>query len=250
MSEFNACLRSGKVSFGDDLCSVAEVTHLFRVKATKLPYHNWFTVPGKENTIACLLSENGGDGWQNARKIGPMCDKRGWNEILVIEEFNKDSEKTAARIADELARPLTRYVFWREERAGATWYKSYGIFTVDADSTRATLGTDNPRVVYRRISKTAECLKVEEVKTAFSDGEFKALAGKTVEFDFLDDLAVVAEGKDKTPGGVSAMPGDKFFVKEATSQFLHVAACSAEGEGILLAVPRRDFELGYARVLP
>ena len=168
MSEFNACLRSGKVSFGDDLQSVAEVTHLFGVKATKLPYHNWFTVPGKENTIACLLSENGGDGWQNARKIGPMCDKRGWNEILVIEEFNKDSEKTAARIADELARPLTRYVFWREERAGAAWYKSYGTFAVDADSTRATLGTDNPRVVYRRISKTAECLKVEEVKTAFS----------------------------------------------------------------------------------
>ena len=179
-----------------------------------------------------------------------MCDKRGWNEILVIEEFNKDSEKTAARIADELARPLTRYVFWREERAGATWYKSYGTFTVDADSTRATLGTDNPRVVYRRISKTAECLKVEEVKTAFSDGEFKALAGKTVEFDFLDDLAVVAEGKVKTPGGVSAMPGDKFVVKEATSHVLHVTACSAEGEGILLAVPRRDFELGYARVLP
>ena len=179
-----------------------------------------------------------------------MCDKRGWNEILVIEEFNKDSEKTAARIADELARPLTRYVFWREERAGAAWYKSYGTFAVDADSTRATLGTDNPRVVYRRISKTAECLKVEEVKTAFSDDEFRALAGKTVEFDFLDDLAVVAEGKGKTPGGVSAMPGDKFVVKEATSQFLHVAACSAEGEGILLAVPRRDFELGYARVLP
>ena len=105
-------------------------------------------------------------------------------------------------------------------------------------------------MLFRSISKTVECLKVEEVKTAFSDGEFKALAGKTVEFDFLDDLAVVAEGKDKTPGGVSAMPGDKFFVKEATSQFLHVAACSAEGEGILLAVPRRDFELGYARVLP
>ena len=40
MSEFNACLRSGKVSFGDDLRSVAEVTHLFGVKATKLPYHN------------------------------------------------------------------------------------------------------------------------------------------------------------------------------------------------------------------
>ena len=250
MSEFNSCLRSGKVSFGDDLHSVAEVTHLFGVMATKLPYHNWFNVPGKENTIACLLSEDGGDGWHNARKIGPTCDKRGWNEILVIDEFNKDSEKTAARIADELARPLTRYVFWHEERAGATWYKFYGTFTVDADSTRATLGTDNPRVVYRLASKTAECLKAEEVKTVFSDDEFTALVGKTVEFDFLDELAVVADGKDKARGDVSAMPGDKFVVKETTSQLAIVVACSAEGESVLLAVPRRDFELGYVRVLP
>ena len=250
MSEFNSCLRSGKVSFGDDLRSVAEVTHLFGVKATKLPYHNWFNVPGRENTIACLLSEDGGDGWHNVRKVGPTCDKRGWNEILGIDEFNKDSEKTAARIADELACPQTRYVFWSEARAGASWYKFYGTFTVDADSTRATLGTDNPRVVYRRSSKTAECLKVEEVKTVFSDDEFKALAGKTVEFDFLDELAVVADGKDKAPGDVPAMPGDKFVVKEITRQLAHVVACSAEGEGVLLAVPRRDFELGYVRVMP
>ena len=250
MSEFNSCLRSGKVSFGDDLQSVAEVTHLFGVKATKLPYHNWFAVPGKENTIACLLSENGGDGWQNARKIGPMCDKRGWNEILVIEEFNKDSEKTAARIADELARPLTRYVFWHEERAGAAWYKSYGTFAVDADSTRATLETDNPRVVYRRASKTAECLKVEEVRTVFSDDEFKALVGKTVEFDFRDELAVVAKDKDKALGDVSVMPGAKFVVTETASQFAYVVASSSKEDGVLLAIPRRDFELGYLRVLP
>ena len=250
MSEFNSCLRSGKVSFGDDLQSVAEVTHLFGVKATKLPYHNWFTVPGKENTIACLLSENGGDGWQNARKIGPMCDKRGWNEILVIEEFNKDSEKTAARIADELARPLTRYVFWREERAGVAWYKSYGTFAVDADSTRATLETDNPRVVYRRASKTAECLKVEEVRTVFADDEFKALVGKTVEFDFRDELAVVAKDKDKALGDVSVMPGAKFVVTETASQFAYVVASSSKEDGVLLAIPRRDFELGYLRVLP
>ena len=77
MSEFNSCLRSGKVSFGDDLCSVAEATHLFGLKAAKLPYHNWFKVPDKDNTIVCLLSENGGDGWSNMRKIGPTCDKRG-----------------------------------------------------------------------------------------------------------------------------------------------------------------------------
>ena len=250
MSEFNSCLRSGKVSFGDDLCSVAEVTHLFGVKATKFPYHNWFNVPGKENTIVCLLFEDGGYGWHNVRKIGQTCDKRGWNEILGIDEFNKDSEKTAARIVDELARPRIRHVFWREERMGERWYKFYGIFTVDADSTRATLETDNPRVVYRRVSETADCLKVEIVKTIFSDDEFKTLVGKTVEFSFRDDLAVVAAGKDKTPNDVTAMPGERFVVKETTSRLANVVAYSAKGEGVVLAVPRRDFELGYVRVLP
>lgn len=64
------------------------------------------------------------------------------------------------------------------------------------------------------------------------------------------ELAVVADGKDKAPGDVSAMPGDRFVVKETTPQLAHVVACSAEGKGVLLAVPRRDFELGYVRVLP
>ena len=70
------------------------------------------------------------------------------------------------------------------------------------------------------------------------------------EYNFLDELAVVADGKDKAPGDVSAMPGDKFVVKETASQLAIVVACSAEGEGVLQAVPRRDFELGYVRVLP
>ena len=74
--------------------------------------------------------------------------------------------------------------------------------------------------------------------------------GKTAEFDFLDELAIVTDGKDKARGDVSAMPGDKFVVKETASQLAIVVACSAEGEGVLLAVPRRDFELGYVRVLP
>ena len=46
MSKFNSCLRNGFVSFGDDFDVVAEVTHLFGVNASKLPYHNWFKVPG------------------------------------------------------------------------------------------------------------------------------------------------------------------------------------------------------------
>ena len=249
MSEFNSCLRSGKVSFGDDLWSVAEVTHLFGVKSSKLPYHNWFKVPGKDNTIACLLSENGGDGWSNMRKIGPICDKRGWNEILAIDEFNKGAKKTAARIEEELAHPLTRYVFWHEERDGVRWYKFYGTFSIDADATRATLGSENPRVVYRRASNMAECLKVEEVKTVFSDDEFKMLQGKMVEFDFLDDLTAINDGENEDCTTVAVMPGTRFVVEKTDNQFVYVAGNAECKGGARLSIPRRDFELGYLHVL-
>ena len=57
MSKFNTCLRNGFVSFGDDFDVVAEVTHLFGLKATKLP----FNIPGKKDALACLFSEEGGE---------------------------------------------------------------------------------------------------------------------------------------------------------------------------------------------
>ena len=71
MSEFNACLRNGQVSLGADLSTVAEVTHLFGLKATKLPYHSWFNVPGKKDVIGWLPSEEGGKGWHNVPEYGP-----------------------------------------------------------------------------------------------------------------------------------------------------------------------------------
>ena len=148
MSKFNSCLRSGWVSFGDDLNTVAEVTHLFGMDATKLPYHNWFNKPNAKDEIVCLLSEDGGNGWRNVREFGPQCDKCGWNEVLSFGEFNRDSKKTVKRIEDELARPRMRHVFWREVREGVQWYKFYGTFLIDTGATRATVGSDNPRVVY------------------------------------------------------------------------------------------------------
>ena len=257
MSEFNSCLRSGKVSFGCDFSSVAEVTYLFGSTATKLPYHNWFKIPGKDKIIGCLLFEDGGEGWTNKRKIGPVCDGRGWNEVLAIDEFNKDAKKTQDRIKGELERPLTRYVFWREERAGAKWYKFYGAFEIDADFTRATLESENPRVVYRRKSTEAECLKVDVVKTVFSDDEFNALAGKTVEFDFWDELAVLedekAEKKDakkkENSSTVSVMPGARFVVEQTDSRFACVVGNVERKRGARFLIPRRDFELGYLHVL-
>ena len=46
------------------------------------------------------------------------------------------------------------------------------------------------------------------------------------------------------------MPGAKFVVTETASQFAYVVASSSKEDGVLLAIPRRDFELGYLRVLP
>ena len=88
MSKFNTCLRKGYVRFGDDFDTVSEVTHLFGPKATKLPYKKTFSVPGEENTIVCLLSEEGGRGWHNTPVYGSAIDRRGWNEIVTVHEFN------------------------------------------------------------------------------------------------------------------------------------------------------------------
>ena len=78
MSKFNSCLRNGFVSFGDDFDVVAEVTHLFGVNASKLPYHNWFKLPGKMDVITWLPSEDGGNMPDNLRvRIGSVASAAG-----------------------------------------------------------------------------------------------------------------------------------------------------------------------------
>lgn len=269
MSKFNTCLRNGIVTFGDGLDSVAEVTHIFGCNATKLPYHNWFYIPGKEDTIGSLLSEDGGDGWKNTRKLGLCCDEYGWNEILEISEFNKDPAKTKGRIEKELARPLTRYVFWREEREGVCWYKFYGTFRVDAEATRATQGTELPRVVYVRIEKSAPCLKVKELGQVFTDDEFMSLKGRIVRVNLLDEIAFSVDCGEVVEGEVKAWPGTKLLVTDITPGCVHATCCTRD-ENLLAAVrqripvkahrnfndvigfsiPRKDFALGYVGVLP
>ena len=166
MSEFNECLRNGSVNSGNDFKTLKEAVGIFGLTATRLPYHNWFKIPGKENTIGWLVTEDGGKDksggqWRNVREFGSDMDSRGWNEILTIREFNDCDETTSTsdRIAEELAMPQTRYVFWRESRKGTNWYKFYGVFAIDVEATRATRDTERPCVVYRRISKVAECRK-------------------------------------------------------------------------------------------
>jgi len=162
MSEFKSCLRTGSVKFGDDFYAVAEVTALFGQDIGKLPFHNWFKIPGKADDIGCLLSDNGGRGWHNVREFGPKIDSRGWNEVLAITEYNDNGSETQRRIDEELAHPKTRYVFYRERRQGTLWYKFYGVFRMDEAATRASLASGAPAVIYRRVSETVELRRMKE----------------------------------------------------------------------------------------
>lgn len=165
MGNFNSCLRNGKLSFGDDFKKVVEVTRLFGLAATKLPFHSCFNIPNEKDSIAWLVTEDGGldkktnGQWHNIRTFGPESDEHGWNEILTISEFNDAAETTLSRIENELAKPRTRYVFWRESRLGVRWYKFYGVFEIDAEATRNALSGDCTRVVYQCVSKNVACLK-------------------------------------------------------------------------------------------
>ena len=239
MIKFNACLRNGQVPFGADLSTVAEVTHLFGLKATKLPYHSWFNVPGKKGVIGWLPSEEGGQGWHNVPEYGPNTDSCGWNEILTIAEFNDDAAKTATRIEEELAVPKTRYVFWREGREGTQWYKFYGTFTVD------------------------------DVKTVFTAAEFAGLKGRVVKVNFRDEFEFAADCGETVTGRITAWPGMKFLVTDVAPNFIRVT-CNTEDEDVLdsvtaripvakraqfhgavsFSIPRCDFRLGYVGVLP
>lgn len=157
MSEFNQARREGIVKFGYDFNTVAEVTHLFGKTATRLPYQVSFRIPNCENAICLLLSENGGNGWKNVPHYGAARDDRGWQEIVQIDEFNTDDSVSAKRVDDELSRPFTRYVFWRMQRDGASWYKFYGVFRLDVSETEALRNMGTNVCVYRKVSDEVAC---------------------------------------------------------------------------------------------
>lgn len=175
MSEFNKARRDGVVKFGYDFNKLAEVTHLWGLSATKLPYRNYFKIPGCANAICQLLSEEGGDGWRNIPYRGLKMDGRGWNEIVRIDEVNSNSEKSAERVKEELANPLERYVFWREKRCGASWYKFYGVFMLDETETRASQEAGENVCIYRRISDEGICPKCEVQPRSIGDKEGRSI---------------------------------------------------------------------------
>ena len=158
MNSLKPCLESGVLSFGDDFDKVSEIVKLFGSKVVKSQYRNWFDNPNSEDERVFILSEEGGYGWKNEREFGVKYDKRGWKEVVTVKEYNEDMKTSIERINDELSHPIKRLVFWREYRCGVTWYKFYGVFFVDAEATRKTLGSGKQCVVYRKISDKYEGL--------------------------------------------------------------------------------------------
>ena len=268
MSKFNTCICNGSISFGDDFDTVAEVTALFGHSIKKIPFHNWFDIPGKPNTIGCLLSEDGGKGWHNVRKFGLTTDSKGWNEVLTVSEYNDDPAETLKRINEELEDPKTHYVFYRESRQGALWYKFYGEFKIDVDSTRATLSSERPSVIYRRAADMIECKKVDVIPQTFTDAEFRDLATRPVIVKLLDVIEFTADCGEVITGKVTVMPDMKLFVASIDHD-AGTVICKTEDQDLLAAVmmhipveiqekdvntvnfaiPLADFRLGYVNVL-
>lgn len=264
----NDSLRSGIVNSGYDFDSVESICRMYGKTCKRIPFRSAFKVPGKENTLAWLVSEQGGDGWTNELELGPKSDDRGFKEVIAIREFNENDDKTQANIERELAWPKTRYVFTREERLGVSWYKARGTFMIDRTATLATRTTLCPCVVYTRTSTTFECLKAKNVARVYSDEEFAMLKGKTVEVNLLDDIPFVADCGKSVEGEAKAWPGAKFVVRGFVNG-LSIVKCEtddrilSEGGGVNIDmgkrvelksvsafyIPRRDFELGYVGVL-
>lgn len=266
--DYNEAIRAGTVNFGMDFDAVETVSRLFGRSAKRIPYRDSFNVPNQPNTIAWLVAEDGGHGWTNMRELGSQSDSRGFREVLAIREFNADDELTQKRIDEELANPKTRYVFYRESNDGVLWYKFYGAFSVNRSETEESLMTERPCVVYSRVSTSAKCRKAEVSIRDYSAEEFAAAKGKIVEINLLDEIPFVADCGKEFAGEVRAWPGTKLVVDDVLKGMVKVA-CSTLDEQLLedawmkipvngraafqsfkaFYIPKRDFELGYVRVL-
>jgi len=259
MSEFNQARREGKVKFGYDFNTLAEVTHLWGLSATKLPYHNSFKIPGREDAICLLLSERGGDGWSNIPHRGLKLDGRGWSEIVRIDEFNSNPSKSAQRVAEELAKPLERYVFWREERDGVKWYKFYGVYRLDVAETTASQAVGENVCIYRKVSDEGVCPKCEASTRTITSSEFLAYEGNILEANLLDEVSYEVADAENHSGTVNVWPGQKFLVTTVSPTAI-TAICKTKNGSVLsqvrhegevcFTIPKRDIELGYFKILP
>lgn len=191
-------------------------------------------------------------------------DSRGHHQIVRIDEMNADKKVSEERCRSELEKPLTRYVFWRESREGAQWYKFHGVFRIDAEATKASLEAGDNVCVYVKVADECACPKGDCHLAEISGAEFAGYAKHVVESVLLDEIGYRISSENGTTGSVTVWPGQRLLVSKVTSGGAMVV-CRGVDENLLAGVkwedgehgadveffiPRRDFELGYFRLLP
>lgn len=227
MSNFNESLRSSTVNFGDDFDDLSEVVRLFAPAAEKVLSRRHVHIPGRYGTLIWVV----GDADLRRVERGPATDAKGWREITSVVSGEDPGRRPAQGI-----RSRRRLLFKEESRMGSTWLKFYGVFELDAEGS-----TPEEGLVFRRVATSVGCVGADVARQPRSAAE---LAGRMLEAVLLDAVETVSE-KPKT---VRVWPGDVLRVDGvATSGML---VCTAEGKSSPVAVPVRDVELGYFRLLP
>lgn len=245
MSDYNKCRREGKIVCGDDFSSFAEITSLFGVKEPKSRRVNSFLLPGVDDTLCCVLSENGDDGWSYALELGEECDGCGWREVLSVAEANSDARTAEKRMDDELKRPLTRLVFWKMTRQGASWYKFLGAFKFDQKWRYGYWERMGMSCVYGRISTSVECPKADWRVTSVGREKLEKMTGTVLMCELLD--SVMSSSPDGKRKECRIWPGTTLLVTKVNDvrQELY---CEVKGSDEVYVIPKRDLELGYFRV--
>ena len=112
----------------------------------------------------CLFKGDERGGWHHWRKQGDEIDRRGWNEATVINDFCDDQDEALKYVQSEMDNPSTRYVFYKMEWKGMTWWKFFGVFELDQEMTNRLNHPpmsfldwfDGYRCYFKRVSKTLD----------------------------------------------------------------------------------------------
>ena len=243
MSEFNTCRREGRITWGDDFNSLAEVVGLFGIENPRVLGDTSFPVPGKENMLCCFVSEKCGGGWEYKRELGPQCDARGWNETLRYAETNFSIEKQTELIKSEFKAPKTRLVFWRETREGRNWYKFAGVFRLNRVQTENDQFYGDSWCWYDRVDTVAECPKADWRVSSIDEKAMDTMRGELAKCELLDEVECVDKEGKHIEGKERIWPGTILRVVESV-RGVHLC-CEAQGDDRRFVIPKRDLELGY-----
>lgn len=162
MSDYMKCIHTGSLEFGDDFATQKEVLDLFGLQKGKgKEVHGVYDLPGSGNVKVCLFKGDERGGWHHWRKQGDGIDRRGWNEATGINDFCDDQDEALEYVQSEMDNPSTRYVFYKMEWKGMTWWKFFGVFELDQEVTNSLNHPpmafrdwfDGYRCYFKRVSK-------------------------------------------------------------------------------------------------